>query len=118
VPQTPEVEGITRATSLLQWRAPHLTKDGVRAEEALLDAAVRGRRRALAEHLMLRLLLLVLWQVRLSVLPHVARVVGGRDAAESLPIFLVGDLLEGSPHHGEHSFSLLLHPGAANASGV
>jgi hypothetical protein len=51
---------------------PSPAKDGVRAEEALLDAAVRGRRRALAEHLMLRLLLLVLWQVRLSVLPHVA----------------------------------------------
>jgi hypothetical protein len=83
VPRTPEVVGITRATSLRQWRAPHLTEDGVGAEGALLDAAVRGRRRAVAEHLVLRLLLLVLRHVRLSVLPLAAGVVGGRDAAEA-----------------------------------
>jgi hypothetical protein len=51
-------------------------EDGVGAEGALLDAAVRGRRRAVAEHL-------VLQHVRLSVLPRAAGVVGGRDAAEA-----------------------------------
>jgi hypothetical protein len=79
VSQTPEVDGITRTARLRQWRVPHLAEDGVGAEWALLDLAVRGRRRAVAEHLVLGLLLLVLRRVRLSVVAGI----GGRGAAEA-----------------------------------
>jgi hypothetical protein len=84
VSQTPEVDGITRTARLRQWRVPHLAEDGVGAEWALLDLAVRGSRRSVAEHLVLGLLLLVLRRVRLSILPQAAGVVGGRSAAEAV----------------------------------
>lgn len=84
--QSQAVDWITNTTSLRQWHAPHLAEDGVGAEGTLLDAAVRGRRRAVAEHLVLRRLLLVLRRLRLAVLPEPARVVAGvrgRGAAEA-----------------------------------
>ena len=63
---------------------PHLPEDGVGAEGALLDAAVRGRRRAVVQHL--GLLLRIRLRERVAVLAPAAggiAGVGGGGAAEA-----------------------------------
>lgn len=91
----PQVHGsaeIGRRPRAYALARPHLAEDGVGAEGALLDAAVRGSRRAEVKHLMLLLLLLLRTRrrERLAVLPaatggvegEVAGV-GGGGAAEA-----------------------------------